>query len=133
MEIDLRNLPLGHVYSSYDLDRMKASLIMKDINKINESCEIKYNYMIIPMCIYNILEQHPAFLNKNITESESDGLWNVGNIFGYECYLDMLMPADQISIYYNKQISRDLKIDSILEGRVIPKTKVDIKIIDLYI
>jgi len=133
MEIDLRNLPLGHVYSSYDLDRMKASLIMKDINKINESCEIKYNYMIIPMCIYNILEQHPSFLNKNITESESDGLWNVGNIFGYECYLDMLMPTDQISIYYNKQISRDLKIDSILEGRVIPKTKVDIKIIDLYI
>ena len=130
MEIDLRNLPLGQVDSLYDLDRMKAGYIMKDINKINDSCEIKYNYMIIPMSVYNILEHHPAFLNKKITESESDGLWNIGTIFGYECYLDMLMPTDQISIYYNKQIARDLKLDSILEGRVIPETKVDIMIIN---
>lgn len=130
MEIDLRNLPLGQVDSLYDLDRMKAGYIMKDINKINDSCEIKYNYMIIPMSVYNILEHHPAFLNKKIKESESDGLWNIGTIFGYECYLDMLMPTDQISIYYNKQIARDLKLDSILEGRVIPETKVDITIIN---
>jgi hypothetical protein len=130
MEIDLSKMPLGQVDSLYDLDRMKAGYIMKDINKINESCEIKYNYMIIPMSVYNILEHHPAFLNKKIKESESDGLWNIGTIFGYECYLDMLMPIDQISIYYNKQIARDLKLDSILEGRVIPETKVDITIIN---
>jgi hypothetical protein len=130
MEIDLSKMPLGQVDSLYDLDRMKAGYIMKDINKINDSCEIKYNYMIIPMSVYNILEHHPAFLNKKIKESESDGLWNIGTIFGYECYLDMLMPTDQISIYYNKQIARDLKLDSILEGRVIPETKVDITIIN---
>jgi hypothetical protein len=130
MEIDLRNLPLGQVDSLYDLDRMKAGYIMKDINKINDSCEIKYNYMIIPMSVYNILEHHPSFLSKKITESESDGLWNVGSIFGYECYLDMIMHTDQISIYYNKQIARDLKLDSILEGRVFPETKVDITIIN---
>jgi len=130
MEIDLSKMPLGQVDSLYDLDRMKAGYIMKDINKINESCEIKYNYMIIPMSVYNILEHHPAFLNKKIKESESDGLWNIGTILGYECYLDMLMPTDQISIYYNKQIARDLKLDSILEGRVIPETKVDITIIN---
>ena len=130
MEIDLSRIPLGQVDSLYDLDRMKAGYIMKDINKLNESCEIKYNYMIIPMSVYNILEHHPAFLNKKIKESESDGLWNIGTILGYECYLDMLMPIDQISIYYNKQIARDLKLDSILEGRVIPETKVDITIIN---
>ena len=130
MEIDLSKMPLGQVDSLYDLDRMKAGYIMKDINKINDSCEIKYNYMIIPMSVYNILEHHPAFLNKKIKESESDGLWNIGTILGYECYLDMLMPTDQISIYYNKQIARDLKLDSILEGRVIPETKVDITIIN---
>ena len=56
----------------------------------------------------------------------------VGNIFGYECYLDIYMSSEQISVYYNKQIARDLKIDSILEGRIIPKTKVDITIIGLY-
>ena len=129
MEIDLRDLPLGQLDSSYDFERMIAGRIMRDINKLNESCEIKYNYMIIPMSIYNILEHHPSFLSKKITESESDGLWNVGYIFGYECYLDMIMSTDQISIYYNKQIARDLKIDSILEDRMIPVTKVDITII----
>lgn len=129
MEIDLSRMPLGQVDSLYDLDRMKAGYIMKDINKLNESCEIKYNYMIIPMSVYNILEHHPAFLSRKI-ESELDGLWNVGTIFGYECYLDMLMPTDQISVYYNKQIARDLKIDSILEDRIIPETKVDITIIN---
>ena len=130
MEIDLSRMPLGQVDSLYDLDRMKAGYIMKDINKLNESCEIKYNYMIIPMTVYNILEHHPAFLNRKIKESEPDGLWNVGTIFEYECYLDMHMSADQISVYYNKQIARDLKIDSILEGRIIPETKVDITIIN---
>jgi len=129
MEIDLSKMPLGQVDSLYDLDRMKAGYIMKDINKLNESCEIKYNYMIIPMSVYNILEHHPSFISRKI-ESELDGLWNVGTIFGYECYLDMLMPTDQISVYYNKQIARDLKIDSILEGRIIPETKVDITIIN---
>ena len=129
MEIDLSRMPLGQVDSLYDLDRMKAGYIMKDINKLNESCEIKYNYMIIPMSVYIILEHLPAFLSRKI-ESELDGLWNVGTIFGYECYLDMLMPTDQISVYYNKQIARDLKIDSILEDRIIPETKVDITIIN---
>ena len=132
MEIDLSRMPLGQVDSLYDLDRMKAGYIMKDINKLNESCEIKYNHMIIPMSVYNILEHHPAFVSKKIKDSESDGLWMVGNIFGYECYLDIYMSPDQISVYYNKQIARDLKIDSILEGRIIPKTKVDITIIGLY-
>jgi hypothetical protein len=130
MEIDLSRMPLGQVDSLYDLDRMKAGYIMKDINKINESCEIKYNYMVIPMCVYNILEHHPSFLSKKIQESDSDGLWNVGTIFGYECYLDMHIASDQISIYYNKQITRDLKIDSILDDRIIPETKIDITIID---
>jgi hypothetical protein len=42
----------------------------------------------------------------------------------------MLMPIDQISVYYDKQIARDLKIDSILDGRIIPEAKIDITIID---
>lgn len=130
MEIDLSRMPLGQVDSLYDLDRMRAGYIMKDINNLNDSCEIKYNYMIISMFVYNILEHHPAFLSKKIKDSDSDGLWNVGTIFGYECYLDMYMSPDQISVFYDKQITRDLKIDSILDGRIIPDTKVDIKIIN---
>ena len=129
MEIDLSRMPLGQVDSLYDLDRMKAGYIMKDINNLNDSCEIKYNYMIIPMFVYNILEHHPSFLSKKIKDSDPDGLWNVGKIFGYECYLDMYMSPDQISVFYDKQITRDLKIDSILDGRVIPD-KVDITIIN---
>jgi hypothetical protein len=132
MEIDLSKIPSGQVDNPYDLDRMKAGYIMKDINKLNESCEIKYNYMIIPMHVYNILEHHPSFLNVKIKDSDPDGLWKVGTIFGYECYLDMYMPTNQISVYYDKQIARNLKLDSILEGRIIPETKVDITIIDLY-
>ena len=130
MEIDLSRMPLGQVDSLYDLDRMKAGYIMKDINNLNDSCEFKYNYMIIPMSVYNILEHHPAFLSKKIKDPEPDGLWNVGIIFGYECYLDMYMSPDQISVFYDKQITRDLKIDSILDGRIIPDTKVDITIIN---
>ena len=61
MEIDLSKIPLGQLYCQNDMDRMKAGYIMRDINKLNDSCDIKYNYMIIPMSVYNILEHHPSF------------------------------------------------------------------------
>jgi hypothetical protein len=68
MEIDLSKIPSGQVDNPHDMVRMKAGYIMKDINKLNESCEIKYNYMIIPMHVYNFLEHHPSFLNVKIKE-----------------------------------------------------------------
>lgn len=130
MEISLSKMPLGQVDNTYDLNRMKAGYIMNGIIELNKSLEIKYNYMVISMFVYNIFETHPSFLSKKLQESESDGLWNVGSILGYECYLDIHLSPDEIKIFYDKQISRDLKLDSILEGRVIPKTKIDITIID---
>ena len=43
--------------------------------------------------------------------NEYTGLTEVGSIFGYKVFLDILMPPDQILLSIDKQSLRDYKID----------------------
>ena len=114
MEIDLTDIPGGYSESYMDEYRLKSGKLFKDINSINSEMVKKYNYIIIPMSIYNIIECDDRFKPSQISV-ESD-LRKVGLIGDIECYLDIYLPPDQIIISWDKQTARDVKIDNILNG-----------------
>ena len=72
------------------------------------------------MRIYNILQFSHCF--KTIHYDVS-GLMHVGYLLDFHVYLDMYMPPDEILISYDKSISRDNKLDAILNGEDMIKEK----------
>lgn len=90
---------------------------MKIDNKIPDVTshldDIRYNYLIVPISILNILDQDSRFQYSPF--GEVCGITKVGNFMWYEVYLDILMPANEILIYCDKSIMRDNKIDFLLE------------------
>ena len=87
----------------------------------------KYNHIIMPMSVYNILSGHPSWEGEFYNIDINTACIYVGKIFEYECYLDILMPHDIILLKYNKKIERDNKLESILNGTDL-KLKKTIKI-----
>ena len=81
----------------------------------------RYNYLIVPISILNILDQDNRFLY--LPYGEINGLTKVGNFMWYEVYLDILMPPDQILIYCDKSITRNNKIDFLLGDDELLKEK----------
>lgn len=75
--------------------------------------DIRYNYLIVPMSILNVLDQDSRFQYSPF--GEVYGITKVGSFMWYEVYLDILMPANEILIYCDKSIMRDNKIDFLLE------------------
>ena len=125
MEIDLTDIPTGYSESYMDEYRLKSGKLFKDINSINSEMVKKYNYIIIPMSIYNIIECDDRFKPSPIS-MESD-LRKVGSIGDIQCYLDIYLPPDQIIISWDKQTARDVKIDNILNGVDEKEKRVKIK------
>ena len=114
MEIDLTDIPAGYVDNYMDEYQLKSSKLFKEINSINSKMNKKYNYIIIPMAIYNIIECDTRF--KPTTISDELDLRKVGIIGDIECYLDIYLPPNQIIVSWDKQTARDVKIDNILNG-----------------
>jgi hypothetical protein len=114
MEIDLTDIPAGYVDNYMDEYQLKSSKLFKEINSINSKMNKKYNYIIIPMAIYNIIECDTRFKPTSISD-ELD-LRKVGIIGDIECYLDIYLPPNQIIVSWDKQTARDVKIDNILNG-----------------
>ena len=114
MEIDLTDIPAGHPENYMDEYQLKSSKLFKEINFINSKMNKKYNYIIIPMAIYNIIECDTRF--KPTSTSDGLDLRKVGIIGDIECYLDIYLPPDQIIVSWDKQTARDVKIDNILNG-----------------
>ena len=56
MEIDLTDITSGHAENYMDEYQLKSSKLFKEINSINSKMNKKYNYIIISMPIYNIIE-----------------------------------------------------------------------------
>lgn len=125
MEIDLTDIPTGYSESYMDEYRLKSGKLFKDINSINSEMVKKYNYIIIPMSIYNIIECDDRFKPSPI--SAESNLRKVGSIGDIECYLDIYLPPDQIIISWDKQTARDVKIDNILNGIDEKEKRVKIK------
>jgi hypothetical protein len=87
--------------------------------------DIRYNYLIVPISILNILDQDSRF--KYLPYGEVYGITKIGNFMWYEVYLDILMPSDQILIYCDKSIIRDNKIDYLLnDSELINKKMIEL-------
>ena len=85
----------------------------------------RYNYLIVPMDVYNILLFMDEFRIEDYGELNSPV--KVGNLFGYEVYLDMFLPPGEIMLSYDKSIMRDNKLDQILNDAK-PKKEINVKL-----
>lgn len=71
--------------------------------------------LIISINILNILEMDDRFIDE-INIGIDIGIYKVGEICGFECYVDMFMKPNEILITYDKTKMRDNKIDYLLNN-----------------
>jgi len=105
--------------------RVKGNKLLTELNRINIKMSVKHNYIIIPMTVYNILEFNDNFLS--VKYESNDGPVLVGKIGEFECYLDIYLPPNEIIVSWDKQTSRDVKLESILNGISEKEKRVKIK------
>lgn len=113
MEIKLPDIKGTYIESCDE----QTNIILDGVEKFKES---KHNYLIVPMRIYNIIQFSGYF--KSIPYDLS-GIMHVGYLLDFHVYLDMYIPPDEILISYDKSISRDNKLDAILNGKDMIKEK----------
>lgn len=115
MRIDCTKIPMGVSRSRIGLHKLKSGKLVKDLMIINNKMEPKRNYMIVSMNVFNILESHNKFEHLNLLgKNEIGPLTLVGHIGGLDCYVDLHMKSNNILLQYDKQVARDLKLESIL-------------------
>jgi hypothetical protein len=96
--------------------------LSKEISKVTSHLnDMRYNYLIVPIDILNIIDQDSRFIYYPF--GEVYGITKVGNFMWYEVYLDILMPPSEILVYCDKSVIRDNKIDFILNDTDILKEK----------
>jgi len=108
MKIDLNNIPYGQIESEYEENRLKSSTIYNSLNKLNEN----YNFIIMPMSVFNILECDPRFSSCEI--NNPTGIFKVGIFCGYDCYVDLYLTDNRIILSKDLQRMRENKINAIL-------------------
>jgi len=112
-------IKLGRVYDDDYITECKyqTNLILDGVKKVMET---EHNYLIVPMRVYNIIQFSDFF--KSI-HYDLSGMMHVGYLHDFYIYLDMYLPSDEIVISYDKSISRNNKLDVILNGVEIIKEK----------
>mgnify|MGYP000028296126 CR=1 FL=1 len=95
-----------------------ADIIMSVLAEVSRD---KHNYLIVPMRVYNILHFSDNFYSVNF--SEISPLMLAGHLEGFEVYLDLYMPPDEILISYDKSIERENKLDILLNSEDAIKEK----------
>jgi hypothetical protein len=108
MEIDLNKITYGRIESEYDMNRLKSSTIYNSLNRLNEN----YNFIIMPMSVFNILECDPRFSSCEI--NNPTGIFKVGIFCGYDCYVDLYLTDNRIILSKDLQRMRENKINAIL-------------------
>lgn len=133
MTINCSNLNFGldcYVPSSMnEQNRLKSGRLVKELTDINEELDPKRNYMIVSMNIFNTIEHHDKFEHLNLLGRKSDGVYLVGRISNFDCYLDLHMMSDTILLHYDKQSMRDMKIESILNNKKVDSDAIKIDVI----
>jgi hypothetical protein len=111
--IDISTTSYPHL-SYKDEYKAKGNKLLTELNRMNIKMSVKHNYIIMPMTVYNILEFNDNFIS--IKYESGDGPVLVGIIGEFKCYLDIHLPANEIIVSWDKQTSRDVKLESILNG-----------------
>ena len=113
MVIDISTTSYSHL-NYKDEYLVKSNKLLTELNRINIKMNIKHNYIIMPMTVYNILEHNDNF--SPVIYESGDGPVLVGTIGEFKCYLDIHLSPDRIIVSWDKQTARDVKINSILKG-----------------
>jgi hypothetical protein len=113
MVIDISTASYSHL-SYKDEYLVKSNKLLTELNRINIKMNIKHNYIIMPMTVYNILEYNDNF--SPVIYESGDGPVLVGTIGEFKCYLDIYLPPDRVIVSWDKETARDVKINSILKG-----------------
>jgi|APSaa5957512535_1039671.scaffolds.fasta_scaffold129766_2 hypothetical protein len=134
MRIDCDSLDFGlECYDPSSLEernRLKSSKLVKDLLKINNKMEPRRNYMVISMNVFNLLEYHDRFEHIKLSSKKEIGpLTLVGYIGGLDCYVDLNMKHNNILLHYDKQVIRNLRLESILDDSNIIDDEVEIEVI----
>jgi hypothetical protein len=96
--------------SDYKLEYQEKSKILLDYLG-----EPDGKFLIVPIHILNILQESTEFVSCEIN-SDISSIEKVGNINGYDCYVDIHMDSNEILLYYNKAKIRDSKLDYLLNS-----------------
>lgn len=112
MVIDISTNSYSHL-SYKDEYKVKGNKLLTELNRMNIKMSIKHNYIIMSMTVYNILEFNDNF-TPVIYEPNENGPVLVGSIGEFECYLDIHLPPNEIIVSWDKETSRDVKLNSIL-------------------
>ena len=113
MVIDISTTSYPHL-SYKDEYKVKGNKLLTELNRMNIKMSVKHNYIIMPMTVYNILEFNDNFISVKYESGDVPVL--VGIIGEFKCYLDIHLPANEIIVSWDKQTSRDVKLESILNG-----------------
>lgn len=114
MEINLSGYTYGQIGNDYDMldnkavDRLKSSNIYNSLNKLSDS----YNFIIMPMSIFNIIECDSRFSSCKIDNLV--GIFKVGLFCEYDCYVDLYLTENKIILSNDLQHMRENKINAIL-------------------
>lgn len=105
---------IGLISETY---KFKSDKLIREITLIKY--QFGYNVMIIPMSIYNIIENDLRFLPK-LDVPSLDDLRFVGSIYDINVFLDFMLPPDKVVLKFDKMESREKKIESLFGETLFP-------------
>jgi hypothetical protein len=84
---------------------------------VSENKKIKsdFNYIVMSVNILNIIEHSDQFMTRSA--QQLDDLFFVGEVLDMKVYVDVLMDPNMMSIRYDIQNTRDIKIQQLLGGK----------------
>lgn len=123
MEIDLRNINKRYKLTWSTEYQEMSKTILVNLKMVNKKMTKKYNYIVVPMSIYNILHESWLFISDYI---DSEGIKKVGMLGEFEVYLDMYCESNTILLSWDKQTSRDIKLENLLNGLEIKEKNIKI-------
>lgn len=129
MVIDLTDVPIGVAETERKLMKLKSGKLIRELININKLRTWKMNYLIIPPSILSIIELHQYFYPHGKVESELEGLFQIGKIAEFDCYVDLYMDSKTIILQCDKQALRELRLESILGGEISEDDQIKIKVI----
>lgn len=122
MTIDLSDFEDSRFRSYKEEYKEKSKVIFDSLSNLKN-----YNYIIIPIHVYNIISTDERFVDTLKGFEINNEFRKVGEICGYECYVDVYMEPFEILLSYDKAKIRDSKIDFILSsGEILKEKKVKI-------
>lgn len=125
MIIDLRINHVDYLNYSYEY-RIKSTKLLTSLNRLNIGMKHKYNYLIFPMSVYNVIEQSENFKTSNFDFQGNNELRLVGTLGDFICYLDIYLTSNQILVSWDKSTMREVKLENIFSNKKITERTIQV-------